>query len=258
MRAPGPDRQSGSDGGSLEPTLVSALAEAVEFSCGVAAVDEADLGFRLLPALDRELARAAAVRCGASTLTVRLDAATESVDPAALGADGLRRIVRIDQLPDYGPRPAGYSCRSVGTLGRDRFLEFFAEVFSPEDLGLESRSALRRTAGQLHRGWSVQGRGDYLGRVVMAGPEPVGLFFLAGDGPAREIGFLGAAPNLRRRFELRGALAAGVDWMKGNGIQALTAEIAVQNSISLALARRLGARSAGLRAVYLFAPDRNR
>lgn len=238
------------------PALVGALTGAADLSCGVAAVDEADLGFKLLPALGRELAHTVARRCGASTLTVRLKDATESVDPASLECDELRRIIRIDELPDFGPGTAGYSCGPVDALERDRFLEFFAEVFSPEDLGLADPSTLLRTAGQLHRGSPVQGRGDYLGRVVMAGPEPVGLFFLAGDGPVREIGFLGAAPSLRRRFELRRALAAGVDWMLSNGVSALTAEIAVQNSVSLALARRLGARSAGLRAVYFF-PDRN-
>lgn len=250
MRTRRASRRSGSVRDSPAPSLVELLAGAANLGCGIAALDEADLGIELLPALDRDLAHAVAVHCGVDTLTVRLDRATEPVDPAALGADQVRRIVRIDELPDFGPRPDGYFCRPVSALGRDRFLAFFAEVFAPEDLGLADRAALRRTAGELHLGRPVQGRADYLGRVVIAGREPVGLFFLAGDGPVREMGFLGAAPGLRRRFGLRGALAAGVDWMRGNGISALTAEIALQNAISLALASRLGARTTGIRAVY--------
>ena len=259
MRARRPEPQSGPGRDGPGPALVGLLAGAADISCGVAALDGADLGIDLPSALDRQLARAVAARCGAGTLTVRLDGAAGSVDSTALGADQLRRIVRIDKLPDFfGPRPAGHSCRPVNSLDPDRFLAFFEEVFAPEDLGLLDRSALRSTARELHRGRPVQGRGDYLGRAVLAGSEPVGLFFLAGEGPVRELGFLGAAPGLRRRPGLRGALATGVDWMRADGILALTAEIAVQNSISLALARRLGARSAGLRAVYSFTPERNR
>ena len=226
------------------------LAEAADLNCGVAAVDEADLGIELLPELGRELALAVAGRLGANSLTVRLESGMEALDPAALGADGLRRIVRIDGLPDFGPRPTGYSCPPINTLSRAQFLAFFGQLFDPGDLGLANRTALLRTAGDLHQGRPVQGRGDYRGRVIIAGSEPVGLFFLAGDGPVRELGFLGAAPRLRRRFGLRGPLATGIAWMRGNGISALTAEIAVQNSASLAMARRLRARTTGLRAFY--------
>lgn len=226
------------------------LAEAADLASGIAAVDAAELGFNLLPELSRALAESVAGYLGAHTLTVRLAAGAEPVDPAALGADELRRIIRIDGLPDFGPRPAGYSCRPLNALARTRFLELFDQVFAPGDLGLSNRAALLRTAADLHQGRPVQGRGDYLGRVVIAGTEPVGLFFLAGDGPVRELGFLGAVPNRRRRFGLRGALATGAEWMRGNGIAALTAEIAVQNSTSLAMARRLGARTIGFRAVF--------
>lgn len=251
MSTPRPSRQPGADGDASSPALVRILAAAADLNCGVAAVDEADLGFELLPELGRELALAVAGHLDANTLTVRLEAGSESVDPAALGADELRRIVRIDNLPDFGPKPDGYSCPPISALARAQFLALFGQFFGPDDLGLAGRTALLRTARDLHRGSPVQGRGDYLGRLVMAGSEPVGLFFLAGDGAERELGFLGAAPRLRRRFGLRGALATGVSWMRGNGISSLTAEIAVQNSASLAMARRLGARTTGFRAVYL-------
>ncbi|MDE2935945.1 MAG: hypothetical protein OXP37_03790 [Chloroflexota bacterium] len=256
MRKPGPRRQSGSDHGGPGPALVRILSEAADLNCGVASVDEADLGVDLLPVLGRELALAVAGNLGANTLTVRIDSATESIDPAALGADELRRIVRVDELPDFGPPPAGYSCLPVNAQALGEFLEFFAQVFAPGDLGLADGTALSRTAGQLHRGRPIQGRGDYQGRIVVAGSEPVGLFFLAGRGAVRELGFMGAAPRLRRRFGLRGALATGVAWIRGNGISALTAEIAVQNSTSLAMAGRLRARATGLRAVYLTDPAR--
>lgn len=233
------------------------LAEAADLSCGVAVLDEAELGLDLLPVLNRDLANAVAGRCSANALSVRLSARNDSVDPAALGADAARRIVRIDGLPDFGPRPAGHSCRPINSMTREKFLAFFEELFSPRDLGLSSRVALRATARDLHQGRPVQGRGDYLGRAVFAGPGPAGLFFLAGAGPVREMGFLGAAPGLRRRFGLRGALATGVDWMRGNGITALTAEIAVQNSTSLAMAGRLGARTTGVRVVYMIDAARN-
>ena len=226
------------------------LAAATVLGCGIAAVDETELGFDLRPGLGRDLALAVAGRLGANTLTVRLEPGPGPIDPAALGADELRRIVRIDELPDFGPKPAGNSCQPVGALERCQFLAFFSQLFEPGDLGIANRAALMRTADDLHRGRPVQGRGDYLGRVVIAGSEPVGLFFLAGQGPVRELGFLGAAPKLRRRFGLRGALATGVDWMRGNGISALTAEIAVQNSASLTMARRLRARTTGFRAIY--------
>ena len=252
MRKAGPGRQSVPGAGAAGSDLIRALTAAAEIKSGVASLDSADLDFDLRPELDRELARSVAGRCGADALSVRLDAGMDVVDPTALGADELRRIMRIDQLPDFGPAPAGYVCPAIGSLERAQFLAFFERVFAPRDLGLPSRDALARTAGQLHQGLPVQGRDDYLGRVVKADREPVGLFFLAGDGPLREVGFLGAAPRLRRRFELRGALAAGINWMRGNGISALTAEIAVQNSASLALARRLGARATGIRAVYSF------
>jgi hypothetical protein len=234
------------------------LAEAAEVCCGVAVLDEAEIGFDLLPLLSRELAKTVARLCGASALSVRIDAGIESVDQNRLGADGIRRIVRIDGLPDFGPRPPRYSCRPIESLARTSFIEFFEELFAPRDLGLASRTALIQTAGELQLGRPVQGRGDYLGRVVAAGSEPVGLFFLAGGGPVRELGFLGAAPGLRRRFGLRGALATGVDWMRGVGISGLTAEIAVQNPTSLAMARRLGARSMGFRVVYLAEAVRSR
>ena len=249
MSTPRPSRQPGADGDVSSPALVRILAAAAELNCGVAAVDGADLGFELLPELGRELALAVAGHLDANMLTVRLEAGTESVDPAALGADELRRIVRIE-LPDFGPKPDGYSCPPISALARAQFLALFDRFFGPDDLGLAGRTALLRTARDLHRGDPVQGRGDYLGRLVMAGSEPVGLFFLAGDGPERELGFLGAAPRLRRRFGLRGALATGASWMRGNGISSLTADIAVQNSASLAMARRLGARTTGFRAVY--------
>ncbi len=252
MRKAGPGEHSVSGAEETGPDLVRALAAAADLSSGVAALDEADLDFDLLPELSRKLARSVAGRCGAGALSVRLNAGMDAIDPAALGADELRRIVRIDRLPEFGPVPSGITCQPVDAMRPAPFLAFFESVFAPRDLGLSSRTALVRTAGQLQQGAAVQGREDYLGRVVMAGREPVGLFFLAGDGPMREVGFLGAAPRLRRRFGLRGALAAGVGWMRDNGIAALTAEIAVQNSVSLALARRLGARSTGLRAVYSF------
>lgn len=258
MSTPRPSRRSGADGDGSGPALVRLLAAAADLNCGVAAVDEADLGFKLLPDLGRELALAVAGHLGANTLTVRLDTESESVDPAALGADALRRIVRIDKLPEFGPRPAGYSCAPISALAPARFLAFFGQLFGPDDLGLPDRTALLRTASDLHRGRPVQGRGDYLGLVVLNGSEPVGLFFLAGDGPERELGFLGAAPRLRRRFGLRGALASGVSWMRGNGISSLTAEIAVQNSASLAMAKRLGSRTMGFRAVYLIDAARRR
>lgn len=251
MSAPRPSRRSGADGEGSGPALVRLLAAAADLNCGVAAADEAGLGFELLPELDRELALAVGRHLGAKALTVRLDSGTEPIDPAALGADELRRIVRIDKLPDFGPRPAGFSCRPIDTLASARFIALFGQLFDPNDLGLSNRSELLRTAAELQQGGPVQGRSDYLGRVVVAGSEPVGLFFLAGEGPVRELGFLGAAPRLRRRFGLRGALATGADWMRGEGISALTAEIAVQNFTSLAMARRLGARTTGFRAVYL-------
>lgn len=250
MRTPRFSRLSGLAEEGPGPALVRLLAEAADLNHGVAVVDEADLEFQLLPELDRDLAYAVAAQLGADMLTFRIETGLESVDPATLGADALRRIVRIDRLPDFGPSPPGYSCRPADALARAQFLAFFGQVFAPGDLGLADRAALLRTAGDLHRGRAVQGRGDYLGRVVIAGSEPVGLFFLAGRGPVRELGFLGAMPKLRRRFGLRGALATGIAWMRGNGVSALTAEIAVQNSASLVMARRLRARTTGIRAVY--------
>ena len=98
MSTPRPSRRSCADGDGSGPALVRLLAAAADLNCGVAAVDEADLGFKLLPDLGRELALAVAGRLGANTLTVRLDTGSESVDPAALGADALRRIVTTDKL----------------------------------------------------------------------------------------------------------------------------------------------------------------
>ena len=229
--------------------LVRALVDAAEVNEGHAAVDDADLGISLAPLMRRELAIAVAGACRAATLTVRIGG-PEPADPEVLGADSVRGILRIDPLPSFGAPPAGYSCRAAGSLDPERFTDLFVRVFAPQDLGLTESGALRATARRLYRGASVQGRSDYCGRVVLSGERPIGIFFLAGEGPVREIGFLGAVPGLRRRFALRGALAAGATWLRERNIETLYAEIELQNSASLAMAARLGARRVGLSAIY--------
>lgn len=237
------------------PDLARSLADAARVDGGVAALDEADAGAGLPCVLDRGLAIAIARLCRVDTVTVRLAAAPDPPVAAGLGADSLRHIVRVEPLPDFGPAGPAYSCRPVTAIGPARFLALFERVFAPADLGLGGRADLARVAHDLQRGRPVQGRSDYAGMIVSGAAGPLGLFFLAGAGPVRELGFMGAVPGLRRRFGLRGALAAGVGWMRAQGIAGLTAEIAAQNSASLALARRLGARSVGARAVFTLAPD---
>ena len=229
--------------------LVRALIDAAAVSDGHAAVDDADLGFSLAPLMRRELANAVAAACRAETLTVRIGGPVPA-DPEVLGADSIRSILRIDPLPSFGAPPTGYSCRAAGSLDPERFTDLFVRVFAPQDLGLTGSGALRATAQKLYRGVNVRGRSDYCGRVVLSGERPIGIFFLAGDGPAREIGFLGAVPALRRRFALRGALAAGANWLRERNIAALYAEVELQNSASLAMAARLGAKQVGLSAIY--------
>ena len=245
-RPPPPAEAAGAEG-----ELVRQLAAAAQLSGATAAIDATDLRHRLLPLLDRDLAARVADFCRAKTLTVRFGD-TESGVRESLGADSVRRILLIDPLPDFGPTPPRYSCRPIGALARERFVAFFERMFSPSDLGLAGADALRSTARDLHAGRAIQGRRDYCGRIVFAGDRPIGQFFVTGGGAVRDVGFLGAAPELRRGFALRGALATGVNWMRGRRIEALHAEIAVQNSASLAMARRLGGETQGYRAIFSF------
>ena len=191
-------------------------------------------------------------RCRARTLSVRLRGKVDADGPGALGADAVREVLRIEPIPDFGAARPGIRCLPVESMPQEDFVSLFARTFAPADLGLSGAHDLRAVAGDLHAGRAVQGRGDYQGLVVMAKSRPLGLFFLAGSGAVRELGFLGAVPAVRRRFALRAALAGGAAWMRADGISALTAEISTGNRRSLTLARRLGG------AVPWAAPDLQR
>ena len=249
------NRESGAGphGRAISDKQLADLAGRAEIGWQIAHIKGEDLPNAIVsPDCARAALAALAEALGVDSVAVAISGTDDADRRRWSRATDWRRRVFCPQLPVL-PAPArAVIWDQISTLDEADFESLFAQIFAADDLGLSGTAAIVSLARQLRSGDPVEGRTDYLGLVGRIDARPLGLMFVAGKGPIREIGFVGAAPSIRRTKAVAALLASGIAELRAMGIESISAEIDFENRASASFARKLGARTGGWRAMYRF------